>query len=565
MAEPEQTIDVEEVIRVLVSLGIDETRARTQLAGADNDAERLAETAGLAIESDVALSISDDMPLPVALSELVDGLRQTGLALTVVKNAQGVLVLQLEGARRQAFELTIEPGATPQELVRAVASTLPRTHLLLTAADYEPEAGLPVIALDRGTYVWFSAAVGDGALDRVFVRAGVEAERLSRPESERTTTGKVVARSCEPVSSELNFSERYRWHPPLPAATDVDAAFDRVRSYDPRLAWPAGRSRPPGDDFYELCNALAAAPLARCLATSDGSLLAQLLFRFSLATLVGAHCDMLAARRNPGQSAQGVLGWGQLTWAYFIFDALGASAEAEDAGQLLEHPWVMAQERGLVAARQRPYYDLARYLRTGLRGPTLPRLAELLPLTKRSAWKEPDTVNAALAVHTESLGDQLTHHPLYHAWPATLYGLARRAGAVELLPKDNPFLARPLSYASIDHTDPVVVRLQAQLAGFAALDDAHLPPLLDPLPVIVDVEITGVDGDEVRGHTLLAEHDDAEHDIVAPRAGRDIKPGEVWLLEVQGSRRSVRAQHYADLGDVSCAIALPTGEWLEKA
>ena len=196
-------------------------------------------------------------------------------------------------------------------------------------------------------------------------------------------------------------------------------------------------SIPPGDDFYELCNALSAAPLAACLRGGSDAELAQLLYRFALATLVGAHCDILAARRNPGLSAQGLLGWGQLTWSYFIFDALGASADAERVGQLLEEPWVRMQERGLVAARQRAYYDLARWMRTGVAGASLPRLAELLPLRERLSWEEPELVAAALAVHTEPIGDQLTHHPLYHAWPAPLYALARRASALELLPKQN--------------------------------------------------------------------------------------------------------------------------------
>jgi hypothetical protein len=259
-----------------------------------------------------------------------------------------------------------------------------------------------------------------------------------------------------------------------------------------------------------------------------------------------------------------LLGWGQLTWAFFIFDALGANSEAEQTAVLLEHPWVMAQERGVVALRQRAYYDLARWMRTGVPGPTLDRLAELLPLSTRAGWEDPATVTAAVAVHSEPIGDQITHHPLFFKWPATLYALARRAGAIDLLPKDNPFLARPLTHSMVDLRDPFVVRLREQLKRLSALDPEHLPPLLDPLPVIVDVAITHLDGDDVHGHTLLAAHDDAEHQVVAPRAGRDIRPGEVWLLEVQGSLRSTTAAQIPERGSVSCAIALPTGEWLEK-
>jgi hypothetical protein len=545
-------MDLEEVIRVLVSLGVEPAAARTQLSVATSAAERLEEAAILAVDSDAALLISDDMPLPVALFELVDGLRQSGLPLSIAKNSQEQLVLAFGGTRPCAYELSFEPGASARDLVRAVAYVLPRTHQLLLAVEYEQPGVLPILVLDRGTFVWFSAAVGDGALERVFVRAGSE-------------TGLVKLQVCESSLARPDWQARYAWHAPqLEAASEVDSVFERVSLYDPRVAWPADRKRPPGDDFYELCNALSATPLAACLRAGSDAELAQLLYRFALVTLVGAHCDILAARRNPGLSAQGLLGWGQLTWAYFIFDALGAAADAERVGTLLDEPWVKMQERGLVAARQRAYYDLARWMRSGVAGASLPRLAELLPLRERLSWEEPELVSAALTVHTEPTGDQLTHHALYHVWPAPLYALARRASAIELLPKDNPFLSRPVLYTDVVQSDPMIVRLREQLAGFDALDPERLPALLDPLPVVVDVAVTRIEGDDVYGHTLLRAFDDAEHCVIAPRGGRSILPGEVWLLEIQGSKRSTAEQHFADLGHVRCTIALPTGEWLER-
>lgn len=549
--ELDQAIDLEEVVRVLVSLGIEESCARAQFEGAGSSAELLSEAAALAVESDAASLIPNDMALPVALFELVDGLRQAGLPLSIRKSAQAELVLVFGGARPLAYELDIDPGASTRDLVRGVAYVLPRTHQLLIATAYERDDVLPVLILDRGTYMWFSAAVGDGSLDHVFARAGSE-------------TTAVRLRVCETDLIPPDWRERFAWHAPAQDSAPLEAAFERVRAYDPRVPWPSERTRPPGDDFYEYCNALAGAPLAECLASGDSSALAQLLFRFALATLVGANCDVLAARRNPGLPAQGLLGWGQLTWAFFIFDALGASAEAERAGRLLEETWVCAQERGTVAARQRAYYDLARFLRTGERGAALNRLSELVALRERAAWQDADSVTAALLVHTEPLADQLTHHALYHVWPAPMYALARRAGALELLPKENPFLSQPLLYSQLNQQDPVLIRLREQLQGFDALDPEHLPALLDPLPVIVDVEITSVEGDDVHGHTLLAAHDDAEHRVVAPRGGREMRPGDIWLLEVRGSKRSTAAIEAAGLGLVKSAIALPTGEWIEK-
>jgi hypothetical protein len=361
-----------------------------------------------------------------------------------------------------------------------------------------------------------------------------------------------------------DLEERYRSHPPqLNAASDLDAAIERVKRYDPRVPWPADREKPPGEDFAQLCDALSGAPLAQCLASRDASPLAQLLYRFALVTTVGAQCELLAARRNPGAHAQAVLGRGHLIWAFFVFAALGADADAERVAKLLAEPWVRAQERGRHASRQRAYYDLVQFLRSETHGTCLLRLSELLPLRQRPGWRA-SGVAAAVAVHCEPLGEQLTHHPLFHVWPAPLYALAREAGALDLLPKDNPFLAQPLALSHVDLSDALIVRLQEQLAAFEALDPGQLLPVLDPLPVIVDVEITRVDGDDVHGHTLLSANDEAEHQVVAPRAGHDMSPGEVWLLEVQAARPDTLEQHFDDLGDVRCTIAVPTGQWLEK-
>jgi hypothetical protein len=555
VAAADQAIDLEEVIRVLVSIGIEETSARNRFAAADDDRDRLAEVAALAVESEAAVFVSDDMPLSIALFELAEGLRQAGLSVWVGSSASGALGFELGGPRPGAFELQIAPGATPRDLVRAVAQVVPRTHQLLLAIEHEQPDVLPILILDRGSYVWFSAAVGDGALDRAFVRPGNE-------------PGLVQVIVCDAGLVLPDFAERFAQHPPqreTPESSDaLRSAFARVSAYDPRVAWPHDNRRPPGEDFFDFCNALAAEPLARALA-EGGAALANLLYQFALASLVGAHCDMLAARRNPGMSAQGILGLGQLNWAYFIFDALGADDAARRAGRLLDHSWVRRQERGNIAARQRAYYDLSAFLRSGVRGPSLSRLAELSALIDGDLFRDPHAVRAALLAHSEPLGDQLTHHPLYFAWPAPLYVLARRAQALRLLPRDNPFLAHPLDFSLVDREHEYVRRFEQQLAGFDALDPEHLPPLLDPLPVIVDVQITAVDRENAHGHTLLSAHDDAEHRVVAPHAGRNMQPGEIWLLEVQGSRPASARVHYSDLGEVSCSIALPTGEWLGKA
>ncbi|HKU43665.1 MAG TPA: hypothetical protein VJR89_36150, partial [Polyangiales bacterium] len=344
-----------------------------------------------------------------------------------------------------------------------------------------------------------------------------------------------------------------------------NGVFERLCSYDPRVAWPVDRKRPPGDDFFQYCSALADGSLARAFNEHDDRALADLLYRFALATCVGAHYDVAAARENPGMAAQGVLGFGQLTWAWFIFEALGAGEDAAISGRLLDTEWVRAQERGGHSARQRAYYDLGAYLRTGVRGSALGRVFPLLPLAERSGWQDPAIVEAALATHSEIAGEQLTHHPLYYLWPATLYALARRGHALELLPRSNPFLNRALELRSVDFNHDAVLRLKEQLLRFGLLDEHRQRPLLDPLPVIIDVQITEVDEQLAHGRTMLAEREDAEHRISAPRAGRDMHPGEVWLFEVQGAKAGKAQASFEDLGEVSYQVSVPTGQWLERA
>lgn len=552
VVENNQAIGSDDVLNPLLAMGIDEAYAREQLAQATNDAERLAEVASLAVESDACVWLAQDMSLPVALFTLVDGLRQAGLACSTSRSVQGEPMLVFEAGRTAAYEIKFEPQASVRDVVRTVAYILPRTHQLLIAAEHERDGQLPVIVLNRSTYVALVAVTGEPALDRVFVRAGSE-------------PGAAKLQLFDGPMPRPDLQERFRSHPPpLSAAVDLEAAIASVRQYDPRVPWPAERSQPPGRDFAQLSEALSAAPLAKWLANGSDAELAGLIYRFALVTIVGAQCDLLAARRNPGAKVQAVLGRGHLIWTYFMFAALGADSEAERTAKLLADPWVRAQERGTAASRLRAYYDLAMFLRAETRGTSLFRLSELLPLRQRSGWSSASTVAAAVAVHSEPLGEQLTHHPLFHVWPAPLYALAREAGALDLLPKDNPFLAHPLALSHVDVSDPLVVRLQEQLRAFDALDPTELPPVLDPLPVIVDVEITRIDGDDVHGHTLLTPHNEAEHKVVAPRAGRSMSPGEIWLLEVQDARRETLQQHFEDLGDVRCTIAVPTGEWLEK-
>ncbi len=553
MSELTPRVDLDEAVKVLMSLGTDKGAVLDQLLSASDEAALVAEVVALAVESEAGLLMPLDAELETALFELGDGLRQAGVVLSLSATRDHPALL-FGAPVTHALEVRFGAGADVPSLVRAVSACVPDTHQVLLAAGYDAGGALALLILDRGSYAWLRAAVGGVRLDEVLAPAA----------------GAVASVLCVEVNLAQvvppDFTVRFGWHlPDESARASVEAISARVRKHDPRVPWPSGHKRPAGDDFFELASALAGEPLRRCLASGGPKEWADLLYRFALATTVGAHFDVLAARLNPGMSAQSVLGLGQLTWSWFIFEALGASAEAARVGSLLDTDWVRNQERAPLAARQRAFFDLGTFLRHGKRMPALLRLRELFALTERDAFRSTELVNAALALHTEPEGDQLTHHPLFHVWPAPLYALARRANALPLLPLSNPFLGRPLSIDDVTQGDELVLRLHTQLARFAAMKPANLPPLLDPLPVIVDVRITEVDAKDAHGRTLLASRDEAEHHVVAPHGGLSMRPGEIWLLEVQSARPARARARYEDLGEVSYNISLPTGEWLSKA
>ncbi|HKP60366.1 MAG TPA: hypothetical protein VJV78_26755 [Polyangiales bacterium] len=558
MSSVELTMDLSEVVKNLVLLGLDEAYVRSQFADLHDEASWLDEIAALIIESESALVLPADAGLPLVLFQLIDALRQVGAKASCGRTADGSLAFSLHGAQPKTFAVRSDESADALGLVRAVVSVLPRAQqVLMPVASANPSdnpAALTLIVLERGTFVALRAAVGDGGLERKFERV----------------TGFADGVRLEPVEGPLATIDcAQRWQARLVELEGQgrprDGVFERLCAYDPRVAWPATRKRPPGDDFFQFCAGLADGSLARAFTEHDDRALADLLYRFALATCVGAHYDVAAARQNPGMSASGMLGLGQLTWAWFIFEALGAGEDAAVSGRLLDNEWVRSQERKNQSLRQRAYYDLGAFMRTGARGPALGRVYPLVPLTERAGWQDAAQLEAALATHSEITADQVTHHPLYYLWPASLYALARRARALEMLPRSNPFLNRPLELRSVDLNHDVVLRLKEQLLRFSLLDEERMAPLLDPLPVIVDVEITAVDDETAHGRTMLAARQDAEHRVSAPRAGRDMHPGEVWLFEVQGAKAGKAKASFDDLGEVSYNVAVPTGQWLERA
>lgn len=195
--------------------------------------------------------------------------------------------------------------------------------------------------------------------------------------------------------------------------------------------------------------------------------LPTLLYLYANAGRVGALWNLYAHRLSSQKNLSGrCLGYGFLIWAYFIYSALGAEAEAQECGQLLALEIVRDQERCGLLRGQKAHYDLAMFLHAGVQGDELNLLEPMLPMTQQENWQDPAKVIAAVKAHAYTRGEQFVHDAFRWTWPATLYALARRANALELLPRENPFLCAPLDVAQVDTSEPM-------LETFRTLEDRY--------------------------------------------------------------------------------------------
>jgi len=542
------SFDLDAAAAVLESLGLDARVARAELESIPEGEPPEEDVAALVVESEAGVHFDTLQPLEEGIVELVDAFRRAGIPCRL-DTADGAPVVVVEQDRTaRAHRILIDDGLTHEALAAAVVRLLPSGYSLRLCPGSSHGNSLALAVLSSDEEAQLQAAITPEAVERVL------------PKPSATRVHSYVAAVALDALEQPDWHERYAVHgtPTTPARPWTDI-WEGLAQLDPEVPWPEDAPRPAGDACFELTHALCGEPLATCCEGGDRTAWANLLYRWALTTHVGARWDRLACRYNPGTSAQGILGHGQLTWAWFILDAMGATQEAVQVGVLLDTAWVRAQERSVLSVRQRAWFDLGAWLRSDDEGAQLGRLHELVDLVKEDAWKDAATVSAALKLHAELRGDQFTHHPLYWCWPAPLYALARRAGANDRLSSDNPFLRNPVSIDDVV-VGEVIKGLRAFNDKLDAIEGQRLPPLLDPLPVIVDVKITSVDDVEVSGRTLLG-GDEGEHDVRAPGAGAPIEVGQIWSLEVEDSLRTVVG---GDSGGPRRRIAIPTGRWLDR-
>ena len=504
----------------------------------------------LAVESEAGALIDRRLTVSQALPELIDALRQGGVETRLEIGSQGPVVCIGVGEATRYYTLKVGEQGALEALASALSAVIPSDVQLRVSESYEDADAYGLVVLGPDGRSALASVLGESVLDDV----------LRRPPPPSLAV-QLLPAAGEAVE-ELDWAVRHRLHPPIDSGQGWEPVWEHLQTLDPRMVWPIELRNPPGQLFYELTSALAGPALSAARHGGQAGELATVLYRWARATLVGCLWDVVACRYNPGMSAQGVLGFGQLIWAYFVFEALGADDDADSAGRLLDDPWVREQERALLFTRQRAYYDLGLWLRSGQAGPQLLRLRELLPLAKRPAWNEPNRVEAGLKVHAELHGDQLTHAPLYFGWAAPLHALARRAQAQDLIPADNPFLAAPLSVEQVDLQEPLLAGLRQMEVQLMLLADAPAPPLLDPLPVIVEVRITEVRDGQAIGHPLVSDSAGAEHRVKAPCSGLQIAAGETWALRAESATPARGTRNIDGMGDVAYRISHPTGSWI---
>lgn len=545
-------VDLELVASALGRLGLDAELVHEDLLALPEDASVAEEIAAMVMESEAGRLFDLRQPLDAAVVELVDAFRRAGVPCRLGTADGAPVVVVVQERRLRAHRLNLQPDLTLAGLVEAVVRVLPAGFTIRLCPRCVQAGAMPVVVLSAEELSPLQQALGAETLDRVLpppppVRvhahvAAITPDALDIPD----WTARFVAPPRERAS-----------------VTTPTPRWEFLSSLDPRVAWDPDAERPPGDDFLALTQALCDAPLAACLEGGDDRAWADLLYRWALCSYVGARWDLLACRYNPGSSAQGVLGFGQLIWAYFIFEAMGAGTLARRVGELLEMPWVREQERSPLSLRQRAYYDLATFMRSGARGPQIGRVRELLELGDAGAWRDSELLDAALELHSEPRGDQFTHHRLYYAWPAPLYALARRAQVLAELPADNPFLAHPVSVEQVDMDAEVVGLLQSLLTRLDEVERGPVPRLLEPLPVIVDVLVTRLEDGIAYGTTQVSEGV-GEHNVRAACSDEDMAVGEVWSLHVDQTARATATATHSDGTRVRYRIAVPGGEWLAR-
>ncbi len=203
----------------------------------------------------------------------------------------------------------------------------------------------------------------------------------------------------------------------------------------------------------------------------NSSQLPTILYTYASAARVGALWNLYAVNAFPGRKLWGhCLGRGHLIWAYFILRALGAEQGAQECGRLLEIESVREMERSDLFRNQKSHYDLALHLHNGSQGDDLNALEPMLPMLQPENWRSPDKVNGAVKAHAQSRGEQFVHDSVKWTWPATLYALARRADALQLLPRDNPFLDTPLEVSQVERSEPWLEVFRVLESRFRALN-----------------------------------------------------------------------------------------------
>jgi hypothetical protein len=309
-------------------------------------------------------------------------------------------------------------------------------------------------------------------------KKAVKAEQLAKTEqavqSEQTIQAVEGAQAKKGKSREPDWRKlwnEYAGPASYGTPADIKQSLDTLRPMSPEdLFFGKGKVlRTRAISFF--LHDLDGEPLNAWRVERNSARLATILYVYASVARLGALWNLYALSAFPDKELSGhCLGRGYLIWAYFILSAMKAEKGAQECGRLLELETVRDKERSALFRHQKGYYDLALHLHNGSQGDELNSLEPMLPMLQQESWRDSEKVKAAVKAHVQTRGEQFVHESLKWTWPATLYALARRADALALLPRDNPFLDTSLDVSKVDRTDPWLEEFRALESRFRALN-----------------------------------------------------------------------------------------------
>ena len=498
-----------------------------------------------------------------------------------LKSEDSVSRLQLKGVTAE--------GADTNAFVFALDGMLPSSLAIFALAECDGSDGYGYVLLPRTTWERVKSILGT-QFDRVFIKyPAAKAKALATP--------KPAVRSTKKINWKKDFDHGRRNKPseiePLETWWPVIDAFD-PRCLTPRIFGDSIAKSPYNQKIVQayrvatnqLDNRLADAELYlgeflsqfaddltgqymdSWLLHGKRDRLATMLYEHAYAVLLGTWAELLTRRYVPRPDGPiGPLSSADPIWSYFTFLALGCESKARQLGDLISQPMARYDLRTPWEKDRPAYHDLALFLHRGERGFDLPTIDPIVAMADTAAWSDPEAIVQAVQCHAQKRGERFTHSYLRWSWPASLYALARRCGARDKLPTDNPFLNQWCDRSEIDFDSSWIRRLQSIEQKLASIDESTLPPIIAETrePMTVPARVVAIEKNNLVGTTALHPSGGPEHPVRGtPAAKKQPLPGELWKFKITSATYIFVTETIPELGPVIMRRHKLLGTWVEK-